>query len=124
MKTFQVTKTVEMDYGHRISRHDSKCHNVHGHRGKLEVTVGGELVVEGSSTDMVMDFCAIKQLMTEQIVDRFDHCLIVSSDDDALLGRIGILDYELNRLTDDTGVELLETEEENPFGNRYEVEGL
>jgi len=106
--TFKATKTVELDYGHRVPNHDSKCYNVHGHRGKLEVTVTGCLLTAGSSTDMVMDFGHIKQLMIKEIVELFDHCLILYENDPLT-----------HRYFEDT--ELIEI---NDFGARYKVPDL
>jgi 6-pyruvoyltetrahydropterin/6-carboxytetrahydropterin synthase len=40
----EVTKIVEWDMGHRVPNHKSKCRNPHGHRYRLEVTIGGPLI--------------------------------------------------------------------------------
>ena len=39
-----ITKLLEIDMGHRIPQHKSKCFNPHGHRYKFEVGVEGELI--------------------------------------------------------------------------------
>jgi 6-pyruvoyltetrahydropterin/6-carboxytetrahydropterin synthase len=79
MKQFTVTKSVEFDYGHRIPNHASKCHNWHGHRAKVEVTVRGPLVDSAGTSDegMVVDFSAIKLAMVEEIVEPFDHAFLL-----------------------------------------------
>ena len=47
-----------------------KCRNVHGHNYILEVTIKGEPSPE---TGMVLDLKALKDLIIETVVDRFDH---------------------------------------------------
>lgn len=84
MKLFTVTKSVTISYGHRVPSHKSKCHNSHGHGGKIEVMVEGPLVVEGnkdSSEGMVIDFSDIKTALTE-VGAFFDHRFVVAASDD------------------------------------------
>lgn len=88
---FTVTKSVEIDYGHRVPHHTSKCANVHGHRGKIEVTVRGPLAVDGRSDEgMVMDFGDVKKALNEEIVSRFDHIFIIDRCDVKLLTLLNI----------------------------------
>lgn len=79
----RITKIVEFDLGHRIPNHDSKCKNPHGHRYRLEVTVGGDISEEvtSSSEGMVMDFGNIKKIMTEEIHDVLDHGFVYYKND-------------------------------------------
>ena len=75
-KHFSVAREIEFDYGHRVPNHGSKCRSVHGHRGKVEVTVCGPLVLEGAKAvdeGMVMDFSAIEAILKTEIHDKFDH---------------------------------------------------
>src|SRR5262245_44762652 len=111
MASFRVTKCAEIDYGHRVPRHESKCRNVHGHRGKIEVTIEGQLVNSGSSEDMVMDFGHIKVLLQREIVAKLDHCMIISAKDCALKSLL-------------TDLRDLEDPELNQFGLRYEIDGF
>ena len=71
----EVTKMVEWDMGHRVPNHKSKCRNPHGHRYRLEVTVGGPIIDDAgtSSEGMVIDFSDIKAVITEKIHDVLDH---------------------------------------------------
>ena len=80
---FLVSKEVEFDYGHRIALHNSKCRNLHGHRGKLRATFSGPLQTEGSSTGMVIDFGDLKAILME-LHDLWDHGLILHSMDPLL----------------------------------------
>lgn len=79
----QITKRVEFDYGHRVPSHRSKCRNIHGHRGVLEVTLDGPIqLIRGESDDgMVIDFADIKSSAIEIIAEPWDHAFICYSED-------------------------------------------
>ena len=69
-----VTKTIEIDMGHRVPNHKSKCRNFHGHRYVIEVGVDDVIQrKEGTSDEgMVIDFGDLKEKM--MVIDRvFDH---------------------------------------------------
>jgi len=70
-----ITKYIEIDMGHRVPNHKSKCHNLHGHRYKIEVGVDDKLInISGDSSEgMVIDFGDLKQIMMEEIDAKFDH---------------------------------------------------
>lgn len=86
MSRVQVTRKIEFDAGHRIPNHKSKCRNLHGHRYVLEATFLGPVKLERGQSDdgMVADFSFMKQVMMEQIHDRYDHSFIMSSRDPLL----------------------------------------
>lgn len=78
----QVTKEVEFDYAHRIPQHDSACRWLHGHRGKVRVTVTGPLTLGGAKDGMVRDFKFIKEALMECVHSKFDHrCVLYAQDD-------------------------------------------
>jgi 6-pyruvoyltetrahydropterin/6-carboxytetrahydropterin synthase len=77
-----VTRAIELDAGHRVPLHHSKCRNPHGHRYKIEAGVSGPLVTTPHSDHgMVVDFGALKELMVEQIHERWDHAFLVWEQD-------------------------------------------
>jgi 6-pyruvoyltetrahydropterin/6-carboxytetrahydropterin synthase len=76
-----ITRRIELDAGHRVPRHESKCKSLHGHRYVVVATLGGVLHTEGPETGMVMDFGFIKEDMNLVIHDRYDHGLILAHDD-------------------------------------------
>ena len=82
----EVTKIIEWDMGHRVPNHKSKCRNPHGHRYRLEVTVGGPLIdTEGASDQgMVIDFGDIKEVIKSQVHDVLDHGFMVYEGDDTM----------------------------------------
>lgn len=83
-----ITKVIEWDMGHRVPDHKSKCSNLHGHRYRLELTVGGQVMEKQnrSDTGMVFDFGDVKKIMVEKVHDVLDHKLMLYKDDKKLLG--------------------------------------
>jgi 6-pyruvoyltetrahydropterin/6-carboxytetrahydropterin synthase len=53
MNRYQVTKTIEFSYGHRLLNHNGKCRYLHGHNGMLEVDIDAEKL---DAMGMVVDF--------------------------------------------------------------------
>ena len=80
-----ISRKIEIDMGHRIPNHKSKCRNLHGHRYVIEVYVEGEEnKVEGASDEgMVLDYGDLKQIMIEEIHNRYDHSCILYKKDEA-----------------------------------------
>ena len=69
-----ITKFIEIDMGHRLPNHKSKCKYFHGHRYKIEVGVEGEIITTKGVSDegMIIDFDDIKKAL--MILDKkFDH---------------------------------------------------
>ncbi len=91
MSHFEIRRRIEIDAGHRIMTHGSKCRHLHGHRYVIEAicrAVSGELIGQGEQTDMVLDFGFLKQAMIEHIDAPCDHGLIVSIQDRELLAML------------------------------------
>jgi 6-pyruvoyltetrahydropterin/6-carboxytetrahydropterin synthase len=59
-----------------LDGHQGKCHNLHGHTYKLVIEVSGNLIKQGSSCDMVMDFADLKHIVKQHIVDPLDHAFL------------------------------------------------
>jgi 6-pyruvoyltetrahydropterin/6-carboxytetrahydropterin synthase len=80
----QITKRIELDYGHTISGHYSVCSMLHGHRAKVEATVGGDIrpPEDISSHGMVVDFGIIKKIMMDRVHLVLDHGFAVWKDDE------------------------------------------
>jgi 6-pyruvoyltetrahydropterin/6-carboxytetrahydropterin synthase len=75
---FKVTESLEFCYGHRLLRYQGKCAHLHGHNGRLEVTVEGR-DLDGQS--MVTDFSAIETVVRSFVEQNLDHKLLLSKDD-------------------------------------------
>lgn len=65
---------------HALYGHDGPCRNIHGHTYHLEVTIRGEALREsGDARDgMVMDFAELKWLVQREIIQHFDHALVLN----------------------------------------------
>lgn len=78
MSTIRITKQFNFETGHALYGYDGKCKNVHGHSYKLSVTVVGSPIADTSHVKygMVIDFSDLKKIVTEEIVDVFDHATV------------------------------------------------
>ena len=78
-----VTKVHEWDMAHRLGDgYTSKCKHLHGHRYKLEITLG---CAKLDPYGMVQDFGTIKTLLGGWIDQHLDHAALVSLNDGRLL---------------------------------------
>jgi len=78
-----ITKEIEIDLGHRVPNHKTKCRNLHGHRYKIEVGVDDKVIVTPGTSDegMVIDFSDLKQIMMEELDAKFDHGFVMYEED-------------------------------------------
>lgn len=78
MSTIRITKQFNFETGHALYGYDGKCKNVHGHSYKLSVTVIGTPITDTTNVKygMVIDFTDLKKIVTEEIVDKFDHATV------------------------------------------------
>lgn len=79
MSSIFVTRRIEIDAGHRIMLHGSKCRHVHGHRYAIEATahsLQGKVHEEGEQSGMVLDFGFLKEEMETVIDATCDHGFI------------------------------------------------
>ncbi len=75
-----VTKIFRFEMAHVLTSHDGLCKNIHGHSYKLYVTLTGEPKNSPGTSDdgMLMDFGELKKLVNAQIMDTFDHALVIN----------------------------------------------
>lgn len=86
---FSITRSIGVDYGHRVMTHGSKCKSIHGHRGTIEVTcVGPSLQQSGEQSHMVLDFGFLKEVMMAVIDKSIDHGFVACVDDRELLSHL------------------------------------
>lgn len=87
MTTIRISKEVEFDAGHRVPNHESKCKHPHGHRYRVRATLEGDIVEDPTSPEhgMLTDFSFVKQILTSQVHDLFDHSFVIHQDDKELL---------------------------------------
>lgn len=81
MPKIRVTKRFHFEMAHALYEYDGLCRNIHGHSYNLEVTLIGKSKKQpGHPKDgMVLDFGELKKIVNSQIVDKFDHALMVNS---------------------------------------------
>lgn len=77
----RVTKEFGFEMAHVLWNYDGPCRNVHGHSYRLFVTISGTPVnVSGNPKDgMVIDFTDLKSIVKKEIVNIFDHAVVVSN---------------------------------------------
>ena len=82
-EVIRLTKRFSFEMAHALYNYDGKCRNIHGHSYKLFVTVIGKVNDDPNSpkNGMVCDFSILKKIVGKQIVDVFDHALILNKID-------------------------------------------
>jgi len=76
----RVTKEFPFEMAHVLWNYDGPCRNVHGHSYRLFVTLSGIPVKEQGNpkNGMVIDFTDLKSIVKKEIVNVFDHAVVVS----------------------------------------------
>lgn len=79
----RVTKEFKFEMAHALWGYDGPCKNIHGHSYTLAVTVKGKPIDEHQhpKSGMIMDFGDLKKIVVSEIIEKFDHCLILSNKD-------------------------------------------
>ena len=103
MQSIRLTKEFKFEMAHALKGYDGLCRNIHGHSYELLVTITGIPISDPSSAKlgMVMDFGDLKKIVRNNIVDEFDHALVLnreSADDftieGEMFGRTILVDYQ------------------------------
>ena len=76
----RLTKEFCFEMSHALDNYDGLCRNIHGHSYKLMVTIKGELIQDRDNPKcgMVMDFGDLKRIVESQIIDKYDHALVLN----------------------------------------------
>lgn len=78
---YRVTREMSFCYGHRLLNYDGKCRHLHGHNGRLVVTLEApELDARG----MLVDFSDIKRTLQRWVDETLDHNLLLCEGDPIL----------------------------------------
>lgn len=75
---FSVSREIHFCYGHRLLDYQGECQHLHGHNGKVLITI------EASGLDergMVLDFGEIRRVVQRWIDETLDHRMILHRDD-------------------------------------------
>ena len=100
----RITKQFRFEAAHALWNYDGPCRNIHGHSYVLYVTIAGVPISDPSNPKygMLMDFSVLKQIVNSQIIDLFDHALMINGHsphkdmalNETLLGRVLSLPYQ------------------------------
>jgi 6-pyruvoyltetrahydropterin/6-carboxytetrahydropterin synthase len=76
----RVTKKFTIDMAHALFGYDGPCKNIHGHTYHLSVTLLGTPIQnsEDVKLGMVIDFGDLKGIVKAQILDTYDHALVLN----------------------------------------------
>jgi 6-pyruvoyltetrahydropterin/6-carboxytetrahydropterin synthase len=77
----RVTKEFPFEMAHVLWNYDGPCKNVHGHSYRLFVTLSGTPSdnEDNPKNGMVIDFSDLKTIVKRQVVNIFDHSVVISS---------------------------------------------
>lgn len=77
----RLTKEFNFEMSHALHKYDGLCKNIHGHSYKLFVCLRGEPIQDENSSKngMVIDFGDLKEIIFQEIIEPFDHALILNS---------------------------------------------
>ena len=77
----RITKIFSFETAHVLYGYDGKCKNVHGHSYKLFVTLKGIPIddIHHEKNGMVMDFGDLKSIVKEEVVDVWDHAIMLNA---------------------------------------------
>ena len=76
----KLTKIFHFETAHAIHGYEGACKNIHGHSYELHVTVVADTVYEDfiPAPGYIIDFKEIKKIVKDQVIQNFDHKLILS----------------------------------------------
>lgn len=77
-----ITKIFHFEMAHAIKGYEGACKNIHGHSYELHVTVSSadETVGYIPAPGFIIDFKDVKKIVQHSIIEKLDHCLLVSKD--------------------------------------------
>lgn len=84
-KIVTTTRIFDFACAHNLQYHEGKCRFFHGHNYKMHVTVSmfdnSIGANDKSQLGMITDFSNLKKIVNEVIIDKYDHSLMIWSDD-------------------------------------------
>jgi 6-pyruvoyltetrahydropterin/6-carboxytetrahydropterin synthase len=75
---FEVTREIDFCYGHRLLEYEGKCRHLHGHNGRVVITLRGQTL---DRCGMLVDFGEIKRRVQHWIDENLDHNMLLRRDD-------------------------------------------
>lgn len=82
MGKIRITKEFRFEMAHALLGYDGACSNIHGHSYQFSATLIGEASDNNSDpkNGMVMDFGELNKIVKREILDIFDHALVLNAD--------------------------------------------
>jgi len=98
MAIIRLTRVFHFDMAHVLLNYPGKCKNIHGHSYTLEVTVKGSPCIDHASPKkgMLIDFSDFKNLIISEIIDTWDHALMIHKNTDPIL--LNALQYNYDKI--------------------------
>ena len=102
MSIIRITREFSFEGAHALGGYDGKCCHIHGHSYRMAVTVSGNPIEDDNSPKkgMVLDFTDLKKIVNENIIDKFDHALVMkegallAEDIGRVYGNVVIVDFQ------------------------------
>ena len=102
MGKLRLTKEFRFEGAHALPNYDGLCRHIHGHSYILYVTIEGVPECDRSSHKygMIMDFKDLKSIVNEEVLNHFDHALVLRSDSPiaselySCYGNVMIVDFQ------------------------------
>lgn len=82
MNIIRVTKKFHFEMAHALYGYDGPCKNIHGHSYYLSVCIIGNINEQNChpKNGMLFDFSDLKGIVQSQVIDKFDHALVLNAD--------------------------------------------
>jgi 6-pyruvoyltetrahydropterin/6-carboxytetrahydropterin synthase len=78
---YHVSCRIDFCYGHRLLDYAGKCRHLHGHNGRVVITIAADQL---DHRGMVLDFTDIKRAVSAWIDEHLDHRMILNEQDPAV----------------------------------------
>jgi 6-pyruvoyltetrahydropterin/6-carboxytetrahydropterin synthase len=75
---YAISRTFECCYGHRLIDYEGKCCHLHGHNGKIEITLESDTL---DHRGMVLDFGDLKVAVERWLDAHLDHKMVLREED-------------------------------------------
>lgn len=81
MAIIRITKQFTFEMAHALVQYDGLCKNIHGHSYHFDVTVSGEPCNDQASPKqgMLIDFGDLKKVVNKEVIEPFDHALVLNN---------------------------------------------
>lgn len=91
----RITKHFDFEAAHALPGYDGKCKNIHGHSYQLFVTIIGTPIDDKNhpKNGMVLDFGDLKKIVNTEIINVYDHSIVLNKNSEHLDLANKIADY-------------------------------